>query len=96
MTTEEAMELIPTHIVLRPEKDRWQAGDEVAEYGSDRWDIDWYPCTKIITEEIEGKPVATYRRPIPEAVRTRMALALLGSNYNPFEEWLLSTQGVSK
>lgn len=29
MTIEEALELIPTHIILRKNKDRWQEGDEV-------------------------------------------------------------------
>lgn len=37
MTLEEALVLIPTHIVLRPKIDRWQAGDEV--YLGNSWSI---------------------------------------------------------
>jgi hypothetical protein len=73
MTIEEALFLIPTHIMLRPKIDIWQEGDEVAEYGGDRWEIDWYPCTEIISEELEVKPMATYRRRIPETVRYALA-----------------------
>lgn len=37
MTIEEALELIPTHIVLRPGIDKWQEGDEV--YLGNSWSI---------------------------------------------------------
>lgn len=94
MTLESALELIPTHIILRPKIDKWKEGDEIAEYGGDRWDINWLPCEKIVVEEIEGKPAATYRRAIPESVRKDMALDLKLSveeyTTSEFQEWLLA------
>lgn len=109
MTTEEALLLIPTHIVLRPEKDRWQAGDEVVVIGmsvvgllSKVHSQEWEPCDerdigRLLLEKHIG------RRAIPEAVRKQMAQNIsnwsLNSNFdevNPFEGWLLSTQGERK
>lgn len=106
MTIEEALALIPTHILLRPEKDRWQAGDEVVVIGmsvvgllSKVHSQEWEPCDerdigRLLLEKHIG------RRPISESVRKDMALDLKlsveESTTSEFQEWLLSTQGESK
>lgn len=99
MTLEEALELIPTHIVLREKKDRWQEGDEGCVNGSD--DIFFPIHPQYHSQFVEGARFP--RRPIPEAVRKQMAQNIsnwsLNSNFNEvnsFEGWLLSTQGESK
>jgi gamma-glutamyl:cysteine ligase YbdK (ATP-grasp superfamily) len=89
MTIEEALELIPTHILLRPGKDKWQDGDE--------WlfeDNDWRDIRETNVGNLVGS-IDQARRPIPESVRKAMAQQMLrfsGSNgfLYPFEVWLLT------
>lgn len=95
MNIEEALNLIPDYIVLRPGTPL-QKGDETLETpegfsGHGDWIADCYP---------EGHGVGGFteaRRPIPESVRKAIAQQMLrfsGSNgfLYPFEVWLLSTQ----
>lgn len=101
MTLEEALLLIPTHIMLRPGIDKWQEGDEDnVGLGKPRWvDIAEYLYGKNIGDRVG-------RRPIPESVRKAMAMRLFGMSYmdntkyindqmrteTAFEFWLLSGQ----
>lgn len=85
MTLEEALLLIPTHIVLRPKIDRWQAGDEVVVIGmsvvgllSKVHSQEWEPCDerdigRLLLEKHIG------RRPISESARQALAEMVIGS-----------------
>lgn len=89
-TIEEALQLIPTHIMLRP-------GVEFSEHNTDEslsnhngWAVCRWPH-KVIPGEIA-------RRPIPENVRQAMAVHLLQMQQDkddkiirshPFESWLI-------
>jgi hypothetical protein len=95
MTTEEALLLIPTHIMINAGTPIIK-GDETlefqdADYGE--WEADIYP----LGHGVGGFTHA--RRPIPESVRQAMAELMISapnSRYEPFEFWLLSTQGETK
>lgn len=73
MTLEQIRAALPTHIMLTPGVHRWREGDEIAVFGEDIWDLDWLKCERIIAENIEGKPVASYRRPIPPHILDNQA-----------------------
>jgi hypothetical protein len=87
MTLEEALLLIPTHIMLRPKIDKWREGDEVVVIGlsvvgllSKVHSQEWEPCDerdigRLLLEKQIG------RRPIPESVRQAMAMRLFGMSY---------------
>ena len=70
MTLEEALPLIPTHIMLRPGIDKWQAGDEFLmthdQYLKNSWEKAFAFMKTVMPEEIG-------RRAIPESVRQAMA-----------------------
>ena len=102
MTFEEALESVPTHIILHSKMDKWQAGDEVVVLGlsvvgvlSKVHSQEWEPYDKRDTGRLLlEKQIG--RRPIPESVRTDMAKNLLSVFHqgqvrnDSFETWLLS------
>lgn len=100
MTFEEALVLVPTHILLRPGIDKWQEGDEDnVGLGKQRWiEIAEYLYGHVVRDRVG-------RRPIPESVRKSMAESVVHTStigageitgWFAFEVWLLSTQGKQK
>jgi len=94
-TLEEALQLVPGHVMLRPGVDVWQEGDEqiVLRAGG---------LSSVTRKSQFGDIVWGHgRRPIPADVREAMAYKILNRNaggenlralfdrHNHFEAWLL-------
>lgn len=84
MTLEEALALIPTHIMLRPGIDKWQQGDELQNITNHLISGSYIPRWIKVKSLSFGKTLperAIGRRQIPESVRQDMAMRLFGMSY---------------
>jgi hypothetical protein len=105
MTLEEALDLIPTHIYLKPGKDKWQEGDEFWSKNHTGW---WAIAPDRIgaivgsahwSHDAVIENDLTARRSMPEAVRQDMALDLKLSmeeaTTSEFQERILGTRKIT-
>jgi hypothetical protein len=98
-TIDEALALVPTHILLRPGVDVWREGDDFL-ITHDRWMKNTWEKAfsfKMVQAEEQG------RRLIPEEIRIAMAERMFKYStldnfkyWNQFESWLLSSKPEGK